>query len=233
MVSNFGVEGYVTDQELILLTEQLKAGGHPDIVIFYDGLNDSSLAWPPTRPPDAHFSLGSIKSRVEGSVSGRLDFIQKSHAMRLARELVARRHSPDSSASQVSEAQPKIIATLKNYEANMRLARALGDAYKFQVYCFWQPALIYGHKPFVPFEQQMATRDASGTTADSAWYLTMAAVYREAERDAAHDGNFIFLGHLFDSTSEPVYVDEGHLGPRGNELAAQAVASYIHARVSK
>jgi hypothetical protein len=227
VVSNFGVEGYVSDQELILLTEQLKAGGHPDIVIFYDGVNDSSLAWPPSRPPDAHFMLATIKPRVEGSVRGRLDFLQKSYAIRLAREGLARLRPARSFWLEVSKAQPNVMSTLANYEANMRLARSLADAYKFKLYCFWQPVLIYGHKPLVPYERQMATPDASGTSADSAWFLTMAAVYREAERHAASNRNFVFLGGLFDSTTDPIYVDEAHLGPRGNELVAQAIASYI------
>ena len=227
MVTNFGVEGYVTDQELMLLTEQLKVGGHPDIVIFYDGVNDSSLAWPPSSAPNAHFLFGKIKSRVEGSLSARLDFLQKSYALRLAGEGMARLHSGRSFASAVSQAQPNVIAAFNNYEANMRVARVLGDAYNFRVYCFWQPMLTYGHKPLVPFEQQMATRDASGTSAESAWFLTMAAVFREAERQAANGADFVFLGDLFDSTQEPIYVDEAHLGPRGNEIVAQAIASYL------
>ena len=147
--------------------------------------------------------------------------------MRLAEEGLARLHPVTSYATLISKVQPNGIAALDNYEANMRLAGALAGAYKFKLYCFWQPTLIYGRKPFVPFEQQMATRDASGTSADSAWFLTMAAVYREAEQRAAAGEKFVFLGGLFDSTPEPVYVDEAHLGPRGNELAAQAIASYL------
>lgn len=83
-VSNFGVEGYVTDQEVILLTELLKAGEHPDIVIFYDGVNDSLMAWSPSGPPNPHFMFGDVKKRVEGSLSGRLDFLQKSYTVRAA-----------------------------------------------------------------------------------------------------------------------------------------------------
>ncbi len=228
VVSNFGVEGYVTDQELILLEEQLKAGGHPDIVIFYDGVNDSSLAWAPSGSPEAHFSFWKISSRVEGRLSGRLDFLLNSYTGRLATEVLAGRQPATSFPALLAKSQPNVLAMLDNYEGNMRLVRALSAAYQFKLYCFWQPTLIYGHKPLVPFEQQMAMRDASGTSADSAWFLTMAAVYREAERHAARDGNFVYLGGLFDSTKEPVYVDEAHLGPRGNELAAQAIASYIH-----
>ena len=230
VVSNFGVEGYVSDQELILLTEQLKAGGHPDIVIFYDGVNDSSLAWTAAGAPNPHFLFRTIKARVEGSISGRLDFLQKSYALRVAEPILARFRPATSYGPLISKAQPNGIAALNNYEANMRLAQSLAEVYKFKFYCFWQPTLIYGRKPLVPSEQEMETRDATGTTPESAWFLSMAAVYREAEHRAAEGAQFIFLGDLFVSTREPVYVDEAHLGPRGNELAAQAIASYIQNR---
>jgi hypothetical protein len=228
VITNFGVEGYVTDQELILLQEQLKTGGRPDIVIFYDGVNDSSLAWPPPSPRNAHFLFRIVKSRVEGSFAAKFDFLQKSYAARLALEVLAHLHRSTSFAPQVSKARPNVIATLNNYEANLQLAQVLGDAYKFKLYCFWQPMLTYGHKPFVPFEQQMATRDVAGDSAESAWFLTMAQVFQEEEHRAASGGRVVFLGGLFDSTREPIYVDEAHLGPRGNELVAQAIAAYIN-----
>jgi hypothetical protein len=114
------------------------------------------------------------------------------------------------------------VAALDNYEANLSVARALSKAYDFRIYCFWQPSLYYGQKPLVPFEKQMpevATRDT--------WSVITTAVYQEAETRATATRNFIFLGDMFDSVPEPIYIDEGHLGPRGNELAAQAVAKYI------
>ena len=226
LVSNFGVEGYATDQELILLEEQLKAGGRPDIVIFYDGLNDSMLQCPPG-PPTPHGAYRTIKSRIEGSLSARIDFLQKSYAVRLAAELLTRFHHPRSVAFRPSEEQPRIKSVIFKYEANMRLARALADSYKFKLYSFWQPLLTYGHKPLVPFEQRMATADASKLVADNACLVMMTATYSEAERRATLDGTFVFLGGVFDSTKEPVYIDQGHLGPRGNEVVGQAIANYL------
>jgi lysophospholipase L1-like esterase len=228
VVSNFGVEGYVSDQELILLGQQLKAGGQPDIVIFYDGVNDSSLAWAPSGSPNAHFEYATVRNRVEGSLSGRLDFLQKSYALRLVREIMTRLRPASSIAPLIAKQQANIAGKFNNYAANLQLARALSVAYKFKLYCFWQPTLVYGHKPLVPFEQQMADRDVSGTSTDSAWFLTMIGVYREADGYAAGHGDVVFLANLFDSVREPLYVDEAHLGPRGNELVAQAIANYVH-----
>jgi hypothetical protein len=185
------------------------------------------LVWDSTGHSNPHFLFRTVKSRVEGSLSGRLDFLHNSYAVRLTQAALARPQPASASASLVAREQPNVIATFRNYEGNLRIARALGDAYKFKLYCFWQPMLTYGHKPLVKFEEQMAARDASGTSAESAWFLTMNAVYREAERHAATDGVYVYLGGLFDSAKEPLYVDEAHLGPRGNEIVAQAIADHI------
>jgi lysophospholipase L1-like esterase len=224
VVSNFGVEGYVSNQELILLMEQLKAGGHPDVVIFYDGLNDAGAAGPSSGPPRPHFSIDKIKPRVEGSLAGRFDFIRESYTFLTAKAVEGVFLGRHSSQSVLNELHAKAVATLDNYEANLRVAKALAQAYKFRIYCFWQPSLYYGQKPLVPFEKQLpeiSTRDP--------WALITTAVYQEAENRATTAGGFVFLGGVFDLVKEPIYLDQGHLGPRGNELAAQAVARYIQA----
>jgi lysophospholipase L1-like esterase len=224
VVSNFGVEGYVSNQELILLMEQLKAGGHPDVVIFYDGLNDAGAAGPSSGPPKPHFSIEKIKPRVEGSLAGRFDFIRESYTFLIARAVEGVFFGRHSSQSVLNELHAKAVATLDNYEANLRVAKALAQTYKFRIYCFWQPSLYYGQKPLVPFEKQLpdiSTRDP--------WALITTAVYQEAGNRAATTGGFVFLGGMFDSVKGPIYLDQGHLGPRGNELAAQAVAQYIQA----
>ena len=40
-VTNFGQEGYVNTQEVLLFAEQLRKNNIPDMVIFYDGINDT------------------------------------------------------------------------------------------------------------------------------------------------------------------------------------------------
>jgi lysophospholipase L1-like esterase len=227
VVINFGVEGYVTNQELIALMEQLKADRHPDIVIFYDGVNDSAVAGPTAGPVRAHHIYETIKARIEGTLAGRFDFLTESytfHVVRLGLQALHRRRSPGLTPP---ELELKAAAVLDNYEANLRVLRTLGKAYGFQTLCFWQPSLWYGHKPLVPFEQHEV--DAIEARSDP-WDPVLIEVYKEAEQRSAKEKDFVFLGGLFDSVKDPVYLDNVHLGPRGNELAAHAIEEYIEDR---
>jgi hypothetical protein len=118
----------------------------------------------------------------------------------------------------------KASIVLDNYEGNHKIASALGQAYHFQYFEFWQPVLVYGHKPLDPFEQGISKVDStSRRRLDPAPVI---AAYQEAGHRAPH-AEFVFLGDMFDSVSESLYIDEAHLGPHGNELAAQAIATYI------
>ena len=223
IVTNFGVEAYLTTQELILLLEQLKRGGRPDIVIFYDGFNDANIGMTSPDPWNAHYGVEIIKARIEGSFRGRMDFINRLYTMRMlgaARHLFRRRVE----VINPEELHVKAVAVVDNYEANYDIVRALGKAYHFRFYEFWQPMLLYGHKPADSFEQQLEQFDAAHKSRlDS---QRVFAVYHEAERRVGK-GTFIYLADLFDSRPEPIYYDEAHLGPHGNELVANAIAKYV------
>jgi lysophospholipase L1-like esterase len=223
VVTNFGVEGYVTTQELILLVEQLKIGGRPDIVIFYDGFNDANVGTRSADPWTAYDGHDVIKPRAEGSIWGRFDFVRYLYTVRTlaAVRTLFRQRVGSLTPDQLSA---KAVTVVDNYEANLNIACALSKSYNFKFYGFWQPMLFYGHKPLVPFEQQLVQFDTARSTR---WVAAPAvAAYREAEQRAPNAVYFYMAG-VFDSVSDPVYLDEAHLGPRGNELAANAIAKYV------
>jgi lysophospholipase L1-like esterase len=223
VVSNFGVEGYVTNQEIILLIEQLKAGRRPGIVIFYDGVNDSFAGTISPGTPNAHVSLANIKARVEGSVAGRIDFLCDSNTLQLVMTVVNWLGRVRPAGTRIEEIGPKVSATLDNYETNLRMAKILGEAYGFRLFCFWQPALVYGHKPLHPFEMKIANNAATKSS-----FRILAEVYQKAEEQSASSGSFVFLGDIFDTVKEPLYIDKWmHLDPDGNELVARSIAKYL------
>jgi lysophospholipase L1-like esterase len=229
-VTNLGIESYVTNQEVILLVEELKAGRRPDLAIFYDGINDASVGAFAPRIPTAHESFVSIKARLDDRGESKLSFLEKSYSLRLAeavlRRLAMLRRFKASQATKLSDGEldAKAEATLANYEANLGVIRALAGAYGFNVYFFWQPVAYYGSKPLVPAEKQsieLLDREVHGRMG------AIRAVYQLAEQHSRTAGGFIFLGRIFDGLTEPIYIDGAHLGPPGNELVARAIAQTI------
>lgn len=158
-------------------------------------------------------------------MSARLDFIRQSYAMRTVNGLLGSWHRRQESVLLPAEqSRAKVLATLDNFEENVRIATAISQSLNFQLYWFWQPSLYYGHKPPVPFEQQVF--EVNGSAENKRWSKVIAQVYQEAET-RSKAGDFVFLGGLFDSVPEPLYIDEAHLGPRGNEIAANSIADYV------
>ena len=57
------------------------------------------------------------------------------------------------------------------------------------------------------------------------------AVNEVAARRALQTGSFVFLGQIFDSVKEPLYIDNlMHVGPRGNQIVANAIAKWMESR---
>jgi hypothetical protein len=130
---------------------------------------------------------------------------------------------PGAASPSIGDLESKATATLDNYETNLRLVRILGEADGFRVFCFWQPAVVYGRKPLAPFETRIADNEAAKNR-----FHVLTAVYEQAGRRAATDGTFAFLGGIFDSVKEPVYIDKWmHLSPTGNELVARSLAKVV------
>lgn len=224
-VTNFGVEGYVTNQEVIWLEEQLKRGLRPDAVIFYDGVNDAYQGCVSPADPFAHLNLEQISGRVEGRLQSRVDFLKDTYSFRIVRALVSRIRRAPPQRPPASELAARAKATLANYEANLAVVHAWGQFYHFRVIAFWQPAFITGDKPLVPFEQDLLRRRVADS---NGWLRGMRKAYERAEKRAAESGQFVFLGHVFDGVSKPLYLDGWmHLGPSGNDIVAQRLATEV------
>ena len=165
----------------------------------------------------------TIKDRIEGSAAGGLELLRRSGIWQLALEMGKSLGRQGPARVAATELTARAAATLSNYEENLRIARMFGEAYGFKICAFWQPAIIYGHKPLVAYEQQLLYLSFSANYP----FHSLTPVYEEAKRRASEDGSFIFLGGIFDAAQEPLYLDWVHLNPRGNELAARAVANHL------
>ena len=224
-VTNLGVEGYVTNQEVILLSQQLKAGRKPDIAIFYDGINESLVGGFSPGIPTAHWNFDMIKNRVEMGPDSKLVLLNSSHLFQLIKLLLENHSQKGLPTFSDAELTAKAQATLENYETNLRFVHLLASAYGFKTYFFWQPALAYGDKPLAPFEQEL--KEVRSKELGGRVHRGLNAVYQEAETRSSASESFVFLGHVFDKVQELIYVDEFHLDPRGNQIIARAIAQAL------
>jgi lysophospholipase L1-like esterase len=221
-ISNLGVEGYVTNQELLLLIEQLKAGRRPDVVILYDGFNDAD-AGTSLPGPVAHLRYTTMRHRMEGGLSTKVDILPHLAIWRFAQALSGPRGRKGLPRVPDTQLPDRGNQTLNNYLQNLKIIRMLGETYRFKVCAFWQPSLIYGHKPLVPYERQFLEL----STTEAFPFAALAPVYREAAQRSQHEGQFVFLGDIFDDSSQPLYLDWVHLNPEGNQLVAQVMARQL------
>jgi lysophospholipase L1-like esterase len=172
-VTNFGESGYVSTQEVIELELQLRAGNVPDVVLFYDGINDMAAAGQygaagvsQNESNRAHeFEFGRAVSGTEAGAGGELRaagaigaaILQRVQFMQRLLAMVARPAAAPQSQS--TERLARDVA--RTYAANAEIVEALSRAYGFRVLYVWQPTLYSTTKKLTPFEQLMLS-DAAG-----------------------------------------------------------------------
>ena len=159
-VTNFGESGYVSTQEVIALVQQLRDGNVPDLVIFYDGVNDIYSAYQQQRAglPQNEFHRAREFNLSQPRSYGALQLlcIRRSAGalavVRFTRNLLRRvgiQVDPDSAATHGSEPsgsstdrEALFQEVLAVYKGNMRMVTILGESYGFKALFYWQPTVF-------------------------------------------------------------------------------------------
>lgn len=223
-VTNFGGPGYVSTQETIALLRELQAGNVPDVVVFYDGVNDtfgpyqSGQAGTPHNEQNRRVEFNLTHPRqtarlIRAAIRGAF---MKTAIMQLVYKSAAKHagkpHSP------VDELPADRFAELVNettriYRANLRTVHALGKEYGFTVLCYWQP-LAYTKQTLTAFEQKDAEKWSNAKPFILAVYEKIRAIPPDEVKD---------LSQLFATDPRPYYVDFHHVTEDGNEKIVQAM----------
>ncbi len=239
-VTNFGQLGYNSTQEAITLCQLLKTGARPDIVVFYDGLNDMVCA-EQTGAADrmmheaarrAEFNL-LYTDRRRDLVAAALIAAMPRTVRRLRRLTGLPLRGPlpaasiDLAALDIEGLARSVIAA---YAGNLRLVRLLAAIYGFRPLFFWQPVITTkriktGDEAFFEseFTRDLAVRRRLFAAVTAAWR-------HHPELEGAAD--VIDLARLFDERSDPVYIDLYHLSEPGNATVAEAMLPTVAAAVA-
>jgi len=231
-LKNLAEVGYVSTQEVIALTRELQAGYRPDVVIFFDGVNDTTSALLEGEPGVStneinrrhEFNLLQSPARMAAALMVKL--VKDSGSYRFAQMLKRRLGGASESAqSQVVPATFKVPdvpeGVVQRFEANVTLVQALGRSFGFRPLFFWQPT-VFTKRALVPVEREEAQKYAWAEAFMNHVYDCM-----RASPQLKSDAAFRDLSAIFDDTEGLVFIDYCHTTEAANARIASAMAERV------
>lgn len=236
-VTNFGETGYVITQEVIALIGLLEKGERPDIVIFYDGVNDVFSAF---QNGVAGLPQNEINRRIEFNMSSAKTvvilrtfvpiLIKRTQIYKTLRGIATGRDESEEVGWAMGHARLKIEApaverlageVARNYAANLEVVEALASKYGFSALFYWQPT-VFAKDKLTPYEAEIADRmkDIRGP-----FLRVFNAVVESPE--VSRTSSFHDLSHIFEDTRPPVFIDFCHISEKGNEIVGRRIAANV------
>jgi len=242
-VTNFGQLAYVNTQEMIELQLQLRAGNIPDLVIFYDGVNEVTTAVL-SDTPGTHMDHDAIADMYEGGQLGRTGAVRPSILVYLAdfssvRFLSALLGMEDRLDAVLTRSEPASMCWLHGadyvaphefatdimeiYQGNLRIIKALSAEYGFDYLVFWQPVIFTGSKTLSQNEMEILESENEFLASVC---LECEAIAREMQ---AQNGTFFCITDVFDDREEDLYLDMCHVSILGDSLIAARMFAEVEA----
>jgi len=209
---NFGEWGYTAHQGLEMLLWLLQSGERPDVVVFYDGVNDVAHKCVRGRDAFSHAQESKIRQRLEPRMASPEYFLAP--VLQWLAELTTEESAEGSDCDEdPAKAQAVAEALVRDWDA----ARLIAEANGIRFYAVLQPVIYFSqtrgdHLPQKPERDQERQRQ-------------FAAVYPRVQALMAERGYADFTGVL--DVDDYVYIDFCHLSPNGNALVAAAMAELI------
>ncbi len=220
-VVNFGESAYISTQSLIQLILRLTAGERPDLVIFYDGVNEVLAAHQSGRPM-LHQNYREVVERFERPRHPLVEWLRGFSTFQLFAQL-AGRFAPDSETPGRSLAETAALAdeVVATYQGAHTVVGGLAAAYGFDYAFFWQPHLVVGEKPLTPEERGMLEGMDWVLELEPALVDLFHETYRRVATRAPEEEHLYDIADVFDQVEEQTWTDPyGHVTPQGNRIVA-------------
>ena len=229
-VVNFGQLGYVNTQEVNLLMRKLTNGNIPDIVIFYDGLNDV---------------FSSYQSGVDGlpqnEVRRAYEWNYRNEKKPILKQILSNsllykslfdvpdKIDLDVDLPSYSLQDPKVKRLFDKvamrYFYTLRIIGAMSKEFGFDVYCFWQPVLFT--KPTLTnYEKKLFETH-------SFWCDFYHGAYQSIIQFDNKPKFFCDIAHTFKNEKQTIYIDPLHVSEYGNQLVAHEMYSKMKGKLSR
>lgn len=227
-VYNYGETAFVSVQELNLLLEQLSKGEKPDIVVFYDGVNDGYAGmYSPGKPRHPQFRQEDYESN-ESTAKLIRKLLDKTNYIAITAR-VDKWLGQDDISKWESNIKPNVENNAKivvnNYEQLMRQVQGLSSVYGFKAYHFWQPLLLTQNRKLTDYEQALFNANSPQLVE------SYQVLYSQAKKQLTGKPGFFYIADAFDKVNEPLFFDFCHVGPKANEIVATKMAQVITQQV--
>jgi lysophospholipase L1-like esterase len=214
---NFGEQGFVSTQGVVQLIGQLEAGNVPQLVLFYDGINDTYSAIL-EGVAGSHYEINRIRWSLDATRPLAIEWLRERAIYRLAAQL----RSKPRTITEAALTEGLSAAVVDNYLNNYRIVAALAHEYGFDYRFFWQPNLVVTHRTLTPEEEGLRT----SVSPRAAAFIT--SVYVRMHASSGHPRNHLYdISDVFDRVPTHPYADWMHLTPEGNRQVAQAIAASL------
>jgi lysophospholipase L1-like esterase len=231
-VRNLSEIGYVSTQELIALIRELQTGYRPDVVLFYDGVNDITSAVLGVEAGVTtneinrrrEFNLLQSPARLAGSLAGKL--LADSGSLRLARAVKSRLgpFGAGSSSPLPDETVRRLAGDVADrYTANVKLVETLARGFGFRPLFFWQPT-IFTKPELTTLEREEAQKYAWAKPAFRTVYDQIRTSNALLSGSAFHD-----VSNIFADQKSLVFIDYCHTTESANARIASEMAEAVAA----
>ncbi|MGO9056123.1 MAG: SGNH/GDSL hydrolase family protein [Candidatus Binataceae bacterium] len=238
-VDNFGQMGWVTSQELIYLYELLRRGQRPDLVIFYDGVNDTFIGYQNGMAglTQSEF-LRAQEFGIMASSSGRKKLYSTAIRTFLMNtgfaDLIKMIEKQDTGDIERKETTPlsmiSYLAPPSDFEGtdaveqdvvdiylfNRQMVETLGQRFGFRVLFYWQP-VIYSKNPLTSLE-----RNFVGSRSRQEFFT---GTYKRVANAAQSGGIKDISGILDNDRGQTYFIDPWHITEAGDDIVARRLAA--------
>ena len=202
----------MSTQGLVELTVQLEHGNVPDVVVFYDGYNETTAA----------YSSGRVggPENYEGLLEYKTNSL-KSIARWVARTDLGRMLNPSARAARPPIDAPAVAeSVVKTYGSVYRLVLALGREYGFAVHFYWQPQLYRDPKVLTPEEEELV---ANHPWLPEPGKELVGETYPQARLLAQQQDGITDISHAFTGMTDRIYLGPCHITGAGNRRVAEVM----------
>ena len=222
-ITNFSEPGYVSTQELIDLIIQLQRNHVPDLVIFYDGVNDVYAAF---QSGVAGIPENEWKRKLEYNLSNRYTKLRRLFLLmsldefylgEKIKELSKKLELNPIKRNNIDGLEKEIVEIYLN---NINIVDGISKVYGFKTMYYWQP-IIYYKKVLTDFEEYYNHDEEM----KKLYFKTYDILQQEKPNLARY--NFYDISGILANSKKSLYIDFCHVNEEGNKEIAESIANDV------